>query len=118
MPETIPKQNSSSGKKASARVLMLEQRDSDLSNSLDFGSLVYLFTGNKARASVFDTGKLCNDIADKLQEMSYDPENDLIVLTGPFLAVIILMSTVSNIYGMARVLMFDTGTRKYVERTL
>lgn len=101
-----------------SRVFVLEPVKQRLDDAKRFGQLSYIFPRDAARASIWDSDELANEILDILRRAEYDPQADYIVVTGHQIPLSIAVAAITAEYGEFQVLFFNATDHCYVERVL
>jgi hypothetical protein len=96
-------------------VFLLEQTTHDISALRGYGEVEYIFAPGEARPSVWQL-EFSALLAEKLEDIGFDPANDFIAFTGRLIPMMMLSSAVHRQYGSFFALLFDAGTQTYVER--
>jgi hypothetical protein len=99
------------------RVLILEPTIQDVGPASEHGEPVMLFSHQRAHPPVFSPG-FHHAVMRRLEELEYDPESDLVVLTGATVAVAVLVAAIASSRGHLRVLVWDVKAGRYVEMSL
>lgn len=86
----------------------------DISASQSYGEPVFL----SQQINVFNTEYAASVILDNLDEMDFDPETDIICLSGQVLKVALFVAMVVGTYGKVKALMFDSPSHEYRLRVL
>lgn len=89
----------------------------DVSAAGEHGDVVYIFDDERW-PSLLDVQAVADSIGDILERHDFDPERDILALTGPVLLVAAALTVAVTWEGAARVLVFDAGNERYLERTL
>lgn len=98
------------------RIIVL-QKDHRLDSSAaeEFGSRTYVLTNF---VDPFNTDKLIHTLKRKLKQIRFDPDTDVICLTGPSILLQIFLAVVGHQTDRIRVLMFYAPDGKYRLRVL
>lgn len=102
----------------SRRCIVLESTRNSLAKVSEFGELVYVFPPNGSRPSIFDFERFSLDIENKLEDLKYDPEKDLIVIAGGLVAMSTFVAVLSSLWGKFKVLVFDSKRDNYFESAI
>lgn len=102
----------------SRRCIVLESTRNSLVKVKDFGELIYIFPPNGSRPSIFDFERFSLDIEDRLEDLKYDPEKDLIVIAGGLVAMATFVAVLSSLWGRFKVLVFDSKRDNYFESVI
>lgn len=98
------------------RVIVLQKGHKlDSSAAEDYGRRIYVLNNF---VDPFDTEKLVNTFHRKLKQISFDPDNDIICLTGPSILLQLFLAVVGSIHKKIKILMFYAPDSKYKLRTL
>jgi hypothetical protein len=60
--------------------------------------------------------RLVDALSTRLEELDFDPYNDLFALTGPSAQLAIALATVASLYGQLQLLIYDQHTQSYTKR--
>lgn len=80
-----------------------------------YGDLIYL---SDVSLNPFESSKAIGLFSKRLDEIDFDPDSDIICLTGQTIIISLLMSVVAVKYNKFKVLMFDARVSAYKERTI
>lgn len=80
-----------------------------------YGDLIYL---SDVSLNPFESSTAIGLFSKQLDKISFDPDTDVICLTGKTIIVSLLMSVVAVKYNKFKVLMFDARVSAYRERTI
>ena len=102
------------------RVFLVEEprRAVDLSTATRYGEVTYIFDGQSRRPSVFDVEGFRSCIIERLDEFRFRPDADVLCIVGNILYTLSVVVAVIELWGFARVLMFDSSTQEYQLRML
>lgn len=103
-----------------ANVFVFEQTRQAVDGAQRFGNVMYIFdrSTHEARAGIWDTEKLQEDIRNALAFKGFVPERDYICVTGHVASLAVLIAAVIAQYGTAQFLIYDSTSKAYVGRTL
>jgi len=98
------------------RVIVL-QKDHRLDSSAaeTFGKRIYILDNF---ADPFDTDKLTRMYRRKLRQINFNPEEDLVCLTGPSILLQLFLAILAHEHDRLKVLLFHAPSSKYKLRTL
>lgn len=82
----------------------------DLSAAERHGELVYL---SSSPLNPFTTEGMIGIFTHRLREIGFNPETDIICLTGQTLTTAIMLAVASSMYSAFKMLMFHAGTSDY-----
>jgi hypothetical protein len=101
------------------RCIVLEPCKNSLEKVKPFGEIFYLFPPSIRRAAIFDFRQFALDIGDRLQEVGYDPDNDIIVLAGGMVAMSSFIAVVAGEWGCKiPILAYNANKDEYFESCL
>jgi hypothetical protein len=87
----------------------------DVSTAKDHGQIYYL---TKERLDPFDPNETVRLIRRELSQKKFDPEEDMVALTGASNLVSLFLAVLARDYDEFKVLIFDSRTEQYVLRTI
>lgn len=85
----------------------------DVNSAQEHGDFVYLFD---RAPSPFRPDEVVSGIREQLKDSKFNPQHDLIALTGPQYLVAMLLTIAADEYRNVTMLMFDASTGRYVPR--
>jgi len=100
-----------------SKVFILEQVNFSLKNAEDYGELLYVFSPNSQRCSIWDR-EFGECVIDRLEENDYDPREDYLLVAGKIVSLSIVVASVAAAYGEIALLLFSSNLQRYVPRTI
>ena len=98
------------------RVIVLQKNHKlDSKAAEEFGKRIYILDNY---ANPFDTDRLIKMYRRKLKQIHFDPEKDVVCLTGPSILLQLFLVVLANKYDNLKVLMFNAPDHNYKLRTL
>lgn len=99
-------------------VFCYPQPDRDQSLAKEHGEVVFLFKDWSGVGSPFNPDECVKRIKTRLDEIGFDPINDLMGLTGTLLHTCLFCAVVTTRYKSVKGVMFNAKTSTYVVRQI
>lgn len=103
--------------KDTPKVILIEECKVDVSEAAQYGSIVYMFSRDHPRSSIWDE-TFKQHILKAMDRLEYDPKRDYFVVAGYMVPLAIAIATLVRRYNEIRVLLFSAINRKYVPQTI
>lgn len=88
------------------RAFVIEDTTLDVSRAGDFGDVTVLFKRGYPRPSLWESS-YADVLVARLKEMTYDPDEDYIVLSGQMMALVVSVAAIVAAYGKFKALAFN-----------
>lgn len=98
------------------RVFVVEETQKNVDIARLHGTLVYIFENGDKRPSIWETDEFLADVADRLEEMEFC-EDDYFLCVGSTVPLLAIMTLLSNLYPVFKVLFWHSVVQEYVPRT-
>ena len=104
----------------SRRVILIEKPkpNVNLSDLVSWGKPIYVFGPDDRRPSMFAVEEYMQELASALERIDFDPDADIICMTGNLIQVSFLLTAATQLYGQVALLMYHAGDCKYVRRIM
>jgi len=89
----------------------------DVSKSLAFGKIVYLFNREDRRCSAWDHKRFGRTVLGRLKELDYNPEEDYICIVGAMLIITNSIIAIAQKYETFTILLFNSIEDAYIPKT-
>ena len=89
--------------------------------SLKFGdgdAFVYIVGDGETRPPIFDTVKFTERVLDALENLEYDPNNDVFVLVGAQVPLAITVAAIAGAYGTFKCALYSSREQNYLLREI
>ena len=99
-----------------SNVFVLERTLKNLDSAHDHGTVVYVFDEGDKRPSIWETEEFLGHVAERLGAMNFS-EDDYFLCAGSTVPLLAIMSLLSNLYPVFKVLFWHSVVQEYVPRT-
>ncbi len=90
----------------------------DIEPAKKFGEISFVFNEGDRRASVFDSESYGRSIVNRLREVEFNPQLDLLCISGKMVPVCIATAAIISAYDTVQVLLYNASLADYVKRTM